>query len=209
MDGKIPPDLVINCDQTGVKVVPSSEWTLERRGSARVEVAGVDDKRQVTVPLACTLSGHLLPFQVLYTGKTEICHPSTAFPDGCDIWHTPNHWANSETSLRLVQNIVIPYTWETRKKLDLNEQHMALVIYDTFKGHTGEEMKSILVQNNITSVIVPANCTDLLQPLDLSVNKPFKDHLRHCFQSWYSDQVSSQLQGRKKQKISLLILNFL
>ena len=77
-------------------------------------------------------------------------------------------------------------------------------------------MKSILVQNNIISVIVPANCTDLLQPLDLSVNKPFKDHFRHCFQSWYSDQVSSQLQGGGgggggggKQKISLLIINFL
>ena len=116
-----------------------------------------------------------------------------------DIWHTPNHWANSETSLiRLVQNIAIPYIRETRKKLDLNEEHMALVIYDTFKGHTGEEMKSILVQNNVISVIVPANCTDLLQPLDLSVNKPFKDHLRHCFQSWYSNQVFSQLQGVKK-----------
>ena len=59
-------------------------------------------------------------------------------------------------------------------------------------------MDSLLVKNNIVSVIVPANCTDLLQPLDLSVNKPFKDHLRRSFQSWYSEEVSSQLQGGKK-----------
>ena len=43
----------------------------------------------------------------------------------------------------------------------------------------------------------PRNCTDLLQPLDLSVNKPFKDHLRHKFQSWYADQVFKELQEGK------------
>ena len=42
-------------------------------------------------------------------------------------------------------------------------------------------------------VIVPSNCTGVLQPLDLSVNKPLKDHLRSKFQSWYSDQVSNQM----------------
>ena len=47
-------------------------------------------------------------------------------------------------------------------------------------------------------MIAPSNCTDLLQPLDLSVNKPLKDHLRHSFQSWYSEQVSKQLEEGKE-----------
>lgn len=59
-------------------------------------------------------------------------------------------------------------------------------------------MDSLLMENNILSVIVPSNCTDLLQPLDLSVNKPLKDHLRRSFQTWYSDQVSKQLQEGKE-----------
>ena len=45
------------------------------------------------------------------------------------------------------------------------------------------------------AVFVPSNCTDLLQPIDLSVNKPFKDHLRRCFAEWYSQQVSIQLEA--------------
>ena len=45
------------------------------------------------------------------------------------------------------------------------------------------------------SVIVPSNCTDLLQPLDRSVNNP---HLRRSFQSWYSEQVSKQLEEGKE-----------
>ena len=47
---------------------------------------------------------------------------------------------------------------------------MAVVIFDAFKGHTGSEMESLLLENNIISVTVPSNCTDALQPLDLSVN---------------------------------------
>ena len=55
---------------------------------------------------------------------------------------------------------------------------MALVIFDVFRGHTGEAVKVLLNSNNIISVMVPSNCTDLLQPMDLSVNKLFKDQLR-------------------------------
>ena len=63
-DGKIPPVLVINWDQTGVNVVPSSQWTQAEQGSTRVEIAGAGDKQQIT--LVGTLSGKLLPFQILY-----------------------------------------------------------------------------------------------------------------------------------------------
>ena len=115
VDGKIQPELVINWDQTGVNVVPASQWTQAEKGSSRVEIAGVGDKRQITVTVAGTLSGKLLPFQVLYESKTEQCHPSTAFPEGFDIWHTPNHWANGGTSIRFVKNIILPYVSATRR----------------------------------------------------------------------------------------------
>lgn len=42
---------------------------------------------------------------------------------------------------------------------------------------------------------IPNNCTDLLQPLDLSVNKPFKDELRSKFSEWYTQDVSKQLEA--------------
>ena len=53
----IPDDLIINWDQTGIKYVPVSNWTMEVKGAKRVEVVGVDDKRQITILLSCTLSG--------------------------------------------------------------------------------------------------------------------------------------------------------
>ena len=46
---EIPPELIMNWDQTGIKLVPSSSWTKEQRGSKRVEMGGVGDKRQYFV----------------------------------------------------------------------------------------------------------------------------------------------------------------
>ena len=42
-------------------------------------------------------------------------------------------------------------------------------------------------------VIVPPNCTDRLQPLDISVNKAAKEFLRSCFQEWYASKIAFQL----------------
>ena len=58
-------------DQTGVNVVPSFQWTQAEKGTTRVEIAGAGDKQQITVTVAGTLRGKLLPFQILYKGKTE------------------------------------------------------------------------------------------------------------------------------------------
>ena len=53
-------------------------------------------------------------------------------------------------------------------------------------------------------VSVPANCTDRLQPMDLSVNKPVKDFMRSKFRDRYSAQVQNQLdEGEKISPVDL------
>ena len=79
--------------------------------------------------------------------------------------------------------------------MELSSNHPAIVIYDAFRGHRGEEVQSLLAVNNLLSVHVPSNCTDRLQPLDVSVNKAVKNVLRKSFIEWYSNQVSTQLKS--------------
>ena len=84
-DNQVPPQLIISCDQTGLNVVPSASWTMEEEGSKRIEMAGLNDKRQITVTLAAAMTGDLLPIQVLYNGKTDCCHPNYPFPQEFDV----------------------------------------------------------------------------------------------------------------------------
>jgi len=53
----------------------------------------------------------------------------------------------------------------------------------------------------ILFVTVPNNCTDRLQPLDLSVNKPAKDFVKTKFQNWYGDEIRKQLDLGVKEDI--------
>ena len=65
----------------------------------------------------------------------------------------------------------------------------ALCIFDNFKAQLTSDVLQLLKDSFIDTVFVPANCTDQLQPLDLSVNKPAKDFLKRKFEEWYAEQV--------------------
>lgn len=71
----IPPSLIINWDHTATKIVPSSQWTKEKKGTKRVEIVDMDDKRQITAIFGCTLSGKFLLVQLIYQGTTSKCLP--------------------------------------------------------------------------------------------------------------------------------------
>ncbi len=80
----------------------------------------------------------------------------------------------------------------------LDSQHPALVIYDRFKGQCTPSVLSAIDKNNVDLVIVPANCTNRLQPLDVSLNKSAKEFLRRKLQEWYTDQVHLQLRNSEE-----------
>ena len=197
---EVPPALVINWDQTGINYVPVSSWTMAKEGSKRVEIFGLDDKRQITGVFGCNMEGDFLPIQIVYKGKTAKCLPKFSFPSDWHITYSTNHWSNESTMIDYIQRILLPYIQTKRKELKLSHDHRALVIYDRFKGQCTLDIMELLEQNNIDVVFVLANCTDRLQPLDVSVNKAAKNFLRGQFQKWYSSQVCQQLQNSEAEK---------
>ena len=105
---EIPPDLVINFDQTAVHYVLLDNWTMAKEGSKRVEIIGKDDKRQITAVLGGTMSGDFPPVQLVYKGMKNWCLPSFKFPDDWDISFGYNHWCNEKTMLDYMHKILFP-----------------------------------------------------------------------------------------------------
>ena len=197
---QIPASLILNWDHTGLHYVPTSSWTLEAKGSQKVPITAIDDKRQLTAVFACSLAGDFLPPQVIYGGKTPACLPKASFPADWHVTYTPNHWANEETMMDYAHSILLPYVGEKRKEHKLSNDHPALAIFDQFKGQLTQTFQDFLAANHIIIIEVPPNCTDRLQPLDLSVNKPIKDSLRTKFQGWYAGNIAQQLKTQSAIK---------
>ena len=194
---KIPPELIINIDQTPLPFVLISKYTMNKKGESNVPILGTSDYRQITGTFAITLSGKFLPMQLIYQGTTDRCHPKYKFPDDFHITHTSNHWANEGTSIDLLNKVILPYVKQTREDLGLQEDFPWLYICDVFKAQWTDAVKAIVAKSSGKMTPVPNNWTPYFQPLDVSVNKPCKDFLRNEAQTWYSEQIIEQTKAGK------------
>ena len=186
---EIPIELILNWDQTGIKIIPSSLWTMDMCGSKRVEVVGAKDKRRITALFCCNMVGDFLPLQLIYKGKLSGVTPSIVFLQS-GISLSPCRWSNEET-MEYIHTIIIPYVRARR-----TAEEPALIIKDNFKGQVTSKVIDLRTEHNIHHCLLPPNTTDRLQPLDISVNKPAKQFLKKKFDEWYTDQIMQQIHGQ-------------
>ena len=126
---KIPPELVLKWDQAGVKLVPSQNWTMEEQGSSCVEIAGINDK--------CQISNF---------GWFNVCHSNFSMRGKLFVvtHTTPIHlnlMCGTSPIIGLTRRLLIKaillYVKAVWAKNNTSDQG-ALVIFNIFKGHTGE-----------------------------------------------------------------------
>ena len=82
----------------------------------------------------------------------------------------PKGYANSSIMLFWLEFMLLPV-------LD-TASGPTLLVMDLFKSHSTQEIKDWLCVHRIVPSLVPGGCTGLVQPLDISVNRPFEDILK-------------------------------
>lgn len=65
----------------------------------------------------------------------------------------------------------------------------ALLVYDSFKAHLTDLVNDAFAKANTTICVIPGGCTSILQPLDGSLNKPFKACLRESWSDYILQHV--------------------
>ena len=203
----IPQNLILNLDQTPLKYVPVSHNTMAKKGIKSVAIAGSADKRSITGTFVITLNGDLLPLQLIYGGKTKQSLPQYKFPHSFSLSVNPNHFSNTEESIKIIDEIVILYVKRERENLE-NGSLPALLILDVFRGQMTSEVTNLLLKNNIFIVTVPNNMTHLFQPLDLTVNGHCKAFLKRKFTQWFAQQFDKQLSLGKRVEDARWITQF-
>ena len=105
-----------------------------------VAIAGLNDRRAITLTLTISLDGKMLPFQVIYGGKTKQSLPKVKFPDGFSLSVNEKHYSNKEEVIKHLNEIVIPYVKRERERLEKPNQH-ALLVWDVFRGQMVDEVQ--------------------------------------------------------------------
>lgn len=195
---KVHPSLIINMDQTGIHLVPSSSWTYEKKGSENVAVIGTEDKRQITACIASSMDGNFLPLQLVFQGKTPRCLPPDTPASLASLAHltfSDNHWSSQKTMQEYVEKIIIPYA---NRCVDLHQLHAdakIILVLDVWAVHKSEEFRLFLRNQHprIHLVFVPANCTSKLQVADVALQRPFKSQITNLFNDWAAMQIKAQL----------------
>ena len=126
--------------------------------------------------------GDLLSPQVIYQGKSTRCLPTYKFSGNWSVIYTPKHWSNDKTMEECIKIMIIPYFESKRQKLKLEADKHGLLLFDNFNGQCTDGIFQLLEGHLINSVIIPVNCTDQLQPLNLSFNIAAKTFLCSKFQ---------------------------
>ena len=108
---RVPLELVINGDETAVLLVNRAKVTRNTAGAKRVRILGMgEDKAQITATIFATEAGSILPYQMIFQGKTDRVHPPKGTkPDDCVWTHTSSHWQTVASYIELLEKVIVPY----------------------------------------------------------------------------------------------------
>ena len=140
---EIPDSLIMNMDQRPLKYVPAMNHTMAKRNSKSVATAGSTNKRSITGTFVITLDGRFLPMQVIYGGKTQQSLHRFNFPHGFSLRCNRKHFSNTEESVKIIKEILLPYIEDQRKKLRKPNQTVLLTM-DVFRGQIMDNVTSLL-----------------------------------------------------------------
>ncbi|KAJ4436451.1 hypothetical protein ANN_19084 [Periplaneta americana] len=124
--------------------------------------------------LAMTADGGKLPPYVIFKRKTI---PKDDVPTGIHIRAQVKGWMDAEMVRDWVRTV-----WNKRPGALLRKP--SLLVWDSFRGHLGDDTKRFLTEMKTDMAVIPGGLTSVLQPLDVSVNKPFKDNMRKLCSKW-------------------------
>ena len=140
----------------------------------------------------------MLAPMIVFKGTTNRCVSGVRSSDGTLISYQKKAWIDENEMLKWIRNIWIRYT---KKK-------PSLLFLDSFSAHLTDQVKEAFTQFNTTIVVIPGGCTSILQPLDVSINKPVKAVIRRSWEQYMLEQ-SEKGDGKISPPSKQVIVNWI
>ena len=163
----------------GKNVVPKGEKSVKVKTNGK-------EKMGYTVGVTCTLSGKLLTSLLIWPlkGKKKF---ETLTPSNISIEYRPaGSWIDSNVFYQYVRTI-IPYFRDKKPK-----NMKGILFMDGHECHKKPEIQELLTPYNGKIIFFPPNCTSLIQPLDVGVNRSFKAKYREIWEQFNANPESNR-----------------
>ena len=184
---------ILNMDETPMCFDMPSATTVNKTGAKEVFIRTTgNEKNHFTVVLACAADGTKLPPMVIFKRKT--LPKGDVFPRGVIVHAQEKGWMDQDGMLLWFKRVLQRRSGSLLRK-------PALLVWDSFRAHLTEPVTTALQRDHQTiPALIPGGLTSILQPLDVCLNKPFKDKVRHLWQSWmFSGDVETTARGNLKR----------
>ena len=183
-----------NADQTPLTFDMPYNTTVDTKGAKSVQLNTTgNEKNRFTVMLACTADGGKLPPYVIFKRKTL---PKVTWPAGIIVRCQDKGWMDDTLTKDWIKTV-----WGKRPG-GLSKK--SLLVLDSFRCHKSAAVKQLLRDSHRTRLaIIPGGMTSMLQPLDVSVNKPMKVMLQEKWNDWYGADDHEYTKTGRMKKVEL------
>ncbi len=93
-------------------------------------------------------------------------------PSDVIVWFQKNGWMDVDLMKRYIEYLNDIRTNNKSSKV------LTMMIYDSFSRYLEESIKKDFSNSDIDLAVIPDRLTSICQPLDVAINKLFKDNLR-------------------------------
>jgi len=169
IENNFDPSCIINLDETPVFFDMAGAMTIDYRGAKTVHIRTTgNDKNRFTCVLAVLADGTKLPPMIIFKGKRL---QKGDYPPDVIVRMNEDGWMTEKLMVDWLNAV-----WG--EKIIKHGKKRSLFIVDSFRGHLTQSVKSKCQEQNLVLGVIPGGLTSIVQPLDVSINKPFKDRLR-------------------------------
>jgi len=168
-----------NMDEVPASFDIPGKRTVDVRGSQDISIATTgSEKLNFTIVLCVLADGRKLKPMVIFKRKTI---PREKFPSGIIVKANAKGWMNECLIGEWVEEV-----WVQRQNPGPPEK--SGLILDSAKCHL-TPIAEAAVKTSAQMSVIPGGLTKKLQPLDLSVNKSFKNKLQTRWEQWMIDSM--------------------
>jgi hypothetical protein len=159
------------------------KFTYAKKGTRTVGIVGADSTSRCTIMLGCNLTGtHKLPPFIIYKGApagriNRELERRENLPCDCEFGVQERAWMDEVQMVRWIGKVWKPYT-ETRGG------KITYLIMDECRTHMTGVVKRLFEECRTEIDFIPGGYTSKLQPMDVGINKPFKNYVRNQFDEW-------------------------